>query len=165
MPLRYARFSKSRGDKGSIVFINGQDENLFKYLELFYDLFLEGYSPIYTYDHRGQGLSSHFRLDPKVGYADHKGRELSRHFLPHPRAGYVERFSHYSSDLRTFLNDIVLNDSEVDSGQAVCHRPLHGGNCCGGLSAKAGGAYQKKDSPKRGAYAGRLSGANSSRSV
>ena len=94
IPLRYAKFAKERGEKGSVVFINGLAENLFKYLELFYDLYLQGYSPIYTYDHRGQGLSNRF--------------------LENPLKGYVEDFSHYSKDLETFIQSVVLKDPEVD---------------------------------------------------
>lgn len=101
--LRYAKFAKERGEKGSVVFINGLAENLFKYLELFYDLYLQGYSPIYTYDHRGQGLSNRF--------------------LSNPLAGYVEDFSHYSRDLGTFIHDVVLRDPEVDKNSlfAIAH--------------------------------------------
>ena len=57
--LRYAKFGKGRGKNGSLVFINGKGENLFKYMELFYDFYLQGWSPIYTYDHRNQGFSDH----------------------------------------------------------------------------------------------------------
>ena len=54
--LRYARFGEKRGKEGALVFVSGRAENLFKYIELFYDLHLKGWSPIYTYDHRGQGF-------------------------------------------------------------------------------------------------------------
>ena len=103
IPLYYAKFGRGQGEKGSLVFINGLAENLFKYLELFYDLYLQGYSPIYTYDHRGQGLSNRFLSDPK--------------------AGYVEYFSHYSKDLRIFLHNVVPKDSEVDQDNlfAIAH--------------------------------------------
>ena len=60
--LRYAKFGKGRGKNGSLVFINGKGENLFKYIELFYDFYLQGWSPIYTYDHRNQGFPIVFYL-------------------------------------------------------------------------------------------------------
>ena len=88
--LRYARFGREKGEKGSLVFINGRAENLFKYIELFHELSERGYSPVYTYDHRGQGFSD--RL------------------LPDRRKGHVEDYSHYRKDLRAFV-DLVLKDS------------------------------------------------------
>ncbi len=91
--LRYAKFGKGKGKKGSIVFVNGWAENLFKYTELFYDLHLQGFSPIYTYDHRGQGFSD--RL------------------LPHSRVGYVEDYSFYRKDLKIFIEKI-LKDPELN---------------------------------------------------
>ena len=91
--IRYARFGNQRGEKGSLVFVSGRAENLFKYIELFYDLHQEGWSPIYTYDHRGQGFSS--RLTSKANRAD------------------VENYSHYRKDLKSFMN-LVLKDSLVD---------------------------------------------------
>jgi lysophospholipase len=42
--------------RGTIVIVNGRGESHLKYAELIYDLNHLGYS-IYTYDHRGQGLS------------------------------------------------------------------------------------------------------------
>ena len=91
--LRYVRFGKKKGSEGSLVFVNGRAENLFKYTELFYDLYLKGWSPIYTYDHRGQGFSD--RLSSNVNI------------------GHVEGYSYYRKDLKTFL-DIVKKNSQVD---------------------------------------------------
>ena len=90
--LRYARFGKKRGKEGALVFVNGRAENLFKYIELFYDLHLKGWSPIYTYDHRGQGFSD-------------------RLYSP-SNMGHVEDYSYYRKDLKTFL-DIVKSDPQV----------------------------------------------------
>ena len=90
--LRYARFGSQRGKEGSLVFVNGRAENLFKYIELFYDLHLKGWSPIYTYDHRGQGLSD----------------RMSSYF----NMGHVEDYSYYRKDLKTFL-EIVKSDPQV----------------------------------------------------
>ena len=84
--LRYAKFGKGQGKKGSLVFVNGRAENILKYIELFYDLQNQGWSPIYTYDHRGQGFSE--RL------------------LPDPLTGYVEDYSLYRKDLEAFIQRV-----------------------------------------------------------
>ena len=91
--LAYLKFGEKKGSKGSLIFVNGLGEHLVMYLELFYDLHLEGWSPIYTYDHRGQGLSERI--------------------LPDPHTGYVKDWSFYREDLRTFV-ELVLKDPEVD---------------------------------------------------
>ncbi len=92
--LKYAKFGE-RGSKGSIVFVSGWGENVFKYIELFYDLILFGYSPIYTYDHRGQGFSERIlKTDSTLGY--------------------VESYDNYTKDLNTFIDTIVLQDSEMN---------------------------------------------------
>ena len=56
LPLKYLKFGEKKGSKGSLIFVNGMGENIVMYLELFYDLHLQGWSPIYTYDHRGRGF-------------------------------------------------------------------------------------------------------------
>ena len=56
--LSYAKFGGGQGSNGSIIFVTGKGENHTKYIELFYDLSLQGWSPIYAYDHRGQGFSA-----------------------------------------------------------------------------------------------------------
>ncbi|MDE0151029.1 MAG: alpha/beta fold hydrolase [Bdellovibrionales bacterium] len=93
LTLKYLKFGKRKGSKGSLIFVNGMGENVIMYLELFYDLHLQGWSPIYTYDHRGQGLSDRILSDPHVGY--------------------VEDWSFYKKDLNTFIQ-LVLRDSQVD---------------------------------------------------
>ena len=93
LSLKYLKFGEKRGSKGSLIFVNGLGENVIMYLELFYDLHLQGWSPIYTYDHRGQGLSDRILSDPHVGY--------------------VEDWSFYKKDLGVFVQ-MVLSDSEVD---------------------------------------------------
>ena len=93
LPLKYLKFGENKGSKGSLIFVNGMGENIVMYLELFYDLYLQGWSPIYTYDHRGQGLSDRV--------------------LPDPHVGYVEDWSFYREDLKTFVQ-LVLRDSELD---------------------------------------------------
>ena len=84
LSLKYLKFGEKKGDKGSLIFVNGLGENIVMYLELFYDLHLQGWSPIYTYDHRGQGLSDRI--------------------LPDPHVGYVEDWSFYKEDLNTLFN-------------------------------------------------------------
>jgi len=93
LSLKYLKFGEKKGSKGSLIFVNGMGENVIMYLELFYDLHLRGWSPIYTYDHRGQGLSDRI--------------------LPDPHVGYVEDWSFYREDLNTFIQ-LTLNDPEVD---------------------------------------------------
>ena len=87
--LKYLKFGKKLGPKGSVIFVNGRAENVFKYMELFYDLHIQGWSPVYTYDHRGQGFSDRLLSDPK--------------------AGHVEDYSHYRKDFKTFLQLVALD--------------------------------------------------------
>ena len=94
LSLKSLKFGEQKGDKGSLIFINGFGENVVMYLELFYDLYLQGWSPIYTYDHRGQGLSDRI--------------------LPDLHTGYVEDWSFYKEDLHTFIQ-MVLKDREADN--------------------------------------------------
>ncbi len=97
LTLRRAQFGLKAGEKGALVFINGWAENLLKYMELFYDLNLLGFSPIYTYDHRGQGFSE--RL------------------LPHrPHVSHVESYAHYEKDLDIFIKQVQLYP-EVQKGR------------------------------------------------
>lgn len=53
----------------AIVVVNGRIESVWKYQELFYDLFHQGYD-IYSFDHRGQGLSERLIDDKQMGYVD-----------------------------------------------------------------------------------------------
>ncbi|MCY4512855.1 MAG: alpha/beta hydrolase [Bdellovibrionales bacterium] len=114
--LRYAKFGKGRGKNGSLVFINGKGENVLKYVELFYDFYLQGWSPIYTYDHRYQGLSrnvlSH-SVDPPVTLSPSGEIKSSDQTIPNPPATYVENYSLYREDMEAFIR-VVLNDAEVD---------------------------------------------------
>ena len=91
--IKYLQFGQEKGTRGSIVFVHGLSENIYKYVELFYDLHLQGWSPIYAYDHRGQGLS-----DPT---------------LENTIAHYVEDYSFYRNDLETFI-DLILSDKVVN---------------------------------------------------
>ncbi|GAB2641190.1 alpha/beta fold hydrolase [Vibrio panuliri] len=53
----------------SIVVVNGRIESSYKYQELFYDLFRQGYN-IYSYDHRGQGCSDRLVKNHDIGYVE-----------------------------------------------------------------------------------------------
>ena len=74
-------------EKGLIVVLNGQSEPWLKYAEIFYDLYQQGYS-VYSYDHRGQGLSPHL--------------------APHnPQIGHVDHFIEYVLDLNEFMEKVI----------------------------------------------------------
>ena len=51
----------------AVVVVNGRIECCSKYQELFYDLFQQGYD-VYSFDHRGQGLSERLIDDTEMGY-------------------------------------------------------------------------------------------------
>lgn len=53
----------------AIVVVNGRIECTWKYQELFYDLYQQGYD-IYSYDHRGQGYSDRLIDDKQMGYVE-----------------------------------------------------------------------------------------------
>ena len=71
--------------KGDVVFMTGVMDSFSRNLETIYDLYQKGYS-VYTFDHRGQGLSS--RL------------------APNPQVVHVQNFSDYSDDFSDFMNII-----------------------------------------------------------
>ncbi|MGL6176681.1 MAG: alpha/beta fold hydrolase [Vibrionaceae bacterium] len=83
--LQWCAFEKSTHTK-AIVIVNGRTETQLKYVELFYDLFSQGFD-IYSYDHRGQGLSQ--RL---ISGCD---------------AGHVVFFDDYVDDLEAFFKTVV----------------------------------------------------------
>jgi lysophospholipase len=74
--------------RGTIVVVPGRSESWLKYGEVFFDLYEKGYS-LFSYDHRGQGLSEHF-----VG--------------KNPQIGHIDSFANYTRDLDRFLKEIVL---------------------------------------------------------
>ncbi len=53
----------------AILVINGRIESTWKYQELFFDLFQQGYN-IYSYDHQGQGLSDRLTSNPELGHVE-----------------------------------------------------------------------------------------------
>ncbi len=71
----------------ALLIINGRTETVWKYQELFYHFFQQGYD-IFSFDHRGQGLSDRI--------------------APNPHMGHVERFSHYIDDLESFISFLEL---------------------------------------------------------
>lgn len=60
-------YAKPAAAKASIVLISGRTESILKYQEMFYDLTQQGYA-VFSYDHRGQGLSSRKLSDPQIGH-------------------------------------------------------------------------------------------------
>lgn len=51
----------------AVVIVNGRIESAWKYQELCYDFFSQGFD-VYTYDHRGQGRSERLTDDQHIGY-------------------------------------------------------------------------------------------------
>lgn len=115
LKLRYAKFGKSQGKNGALIFVNGKGENILKYIELFYDLYLQGWSPIYTYDHRGQGFSNRISLDiassSTLSHSPLKG-EVTTHSSS-IKVSYEKDYSLYRKDMETFIQ-LVLNDKLAD---------------------------------------------------
>ena len=72
--------------KGILVMVNGRSESWLKYAPLYRELNRAGYT-VYSYDHRGQGLS------PRLA-------------LGNPQIGYIDDFSAYTSDLGLFLEEV-----------------------------------------------------------
>ncbi|MGO8654096.1 alpha/beta fold hydrolase, partial [Rhizobium ruizarguesonis] len=75
---------------------SGYGESFFKYREIVYDLWQEGYQ-VYILDHRGQGFSERLIRPNKAQELD--PRAVKRvHDL-----GYVENFDDFVDDLKTFV--------------------------------------------------------------
>jgi lysophospholipase len=83
--IAYERFDQDCNEVAIIV-VPGWSEPYLKYAEVIYDLRQHGYC-VYTYDHRGQGLSSH----P----------------LHNSQIGHVDDFDQYVKDLQQFDDKIV----------------------------------------------------------
>lgn len=75
------------GQTKAVVFSQGRNESVLKYKELAYDFYQQGYD-VFLIDHRGQGFST------RLGGDAHRG--------------HVEDFSHYISDLTTFVDSLQL---------------------------------------------------------
>ncbi|MBC7385114.1 MAG: alpha/beta fold hydrolase [Cryobacterium sp.] len=74
--------------RGTVVVLTGRSEPWLKYGEVFYDLHQMGFS-VYSYDHRGQGLSTH----------------LSNR---NPQIGHILRFEDYVDDLALVTRKVIL---------------------------------------------------------
>ena len=83
--------------KGVLVMVNGRSESWPKYAPLYRELNRAGYT-VYSYDHRGQGLS------PRLATGN-------------PQIGYVDDFSAYSRDLGLFLNEVRRREVTGHSGR------------------------------------------------
>jgi lysophospholipase len=83
--------------KGFLVMVNGRSESWLKYVRLYRELNRAGYT-VYSYDHRGQGLS------PRLATGN-------------PQIGYVDDFSAYSRDLGFFLNEVRRREGRGSSGR------------------------------------------------
>jgi len=51
----------------AVVIVNGRIESAWKYQELFYELYHQGFD-VYSFDHRGQGMSERLADDPQIGH-------------------------------------------------------------------------------------------------
>jgi lysophospholipase len=71
---------------GILVMVNGRSESWLKYTPLFRELNRAGYT-VYSYDHRGQGLS------PRLATGN-------------PQVGHIDDFTAYSRDLGLFLEEV-----------------------------------------------------------
>ncbi len=83
--LRYIRPIKATSPTGLLI-LGGRTECIEKYQELFYDLRSFDCS-LYSYDHRGQGLS--------------------QRLLKNPHKGHVNSFSDYVDDLKNFIGSVM----------------------------------------------------------
>ncbi len=85
--IRYGISNSTTGQKkGSVILLNGRSEFLEKYAEVATDLGHRGFD-VFSFDWRGQGLSSRM--------------------LPNRYKGYVDSYDSYLNDLETFVDNIV----------------------------------------------------------
>ena len=119
-PLAYIKFGHTMGEKGSLVFINGKAENILKYIELFYDLYHLGFSPIYAYDHRGQGFSviKTAKLPSEAGPKSEAPNITKTANQPTP----IENYDTYQKDLKAFIA-FTLQDPKINRQKvfAIAH--------------------------------------------
>lgn len=64
VPLHYA-YAIPANAKATIVILNGRTESVLKYQEMYFELTRQGYA-VFSYDHRGQGLSGRLNEDPQL---------------------------------------------------------------------------------------------------
>jgi lysophospholipase len=102
------------GSTKTIVILTGRSEPWLKYGEVFYDLYQKGYS-IYSYDHRGQGLSPHLSS-------------------VNPEIGHVEYAHSYIEDMNTFMMDVVLPSRKANEDLFLLAHSMGGAIAAGYLS-------------------------------
>jgi lysophospholipase len=85
------RFLKHPNEKAAIVIFPGRTESAFKYAEIIYDLYADGYS-FYIMDYRGQGASGRLTGDSQISH--------------------VEDYDDYVADLNVFLHTVVDQHSK-----------------------------------------------------
>lgn len=85
--LYWVSFTKPEHTK-AIMIVNGRSESVLKYQELFWDLFQQGFD-IYSFDHRGQGLSERCYSNKQLGH--------------------VEEFDFYIKDLKKVIGSFNLD--------------------------------------------------------
>ncbi|WP_423839984.1 alpha/beta fold hydrolase [Vibrio mytili] len=81
--------------KKAVLVVNGRIESSWKYQELFYDLYRQGFD-VYSFDHRGQGLSERLLSDSDMGhvydftdYVDDMDEVLKAHNLSHYKHNFI----------------------------------------------------------------------------
>ncbi|MBE3670882.1 lysophospholipase [Vibrio navarrensis] len=102
----------------AVLLVNGRIESSWKYQELLFDFYRQGYD-VYSYDHRGQGLSDRLVQDSDIGHVyefDDYVRDLAsvvqhfalegyqqRHLVSHSMGGaiatrYLQTYPHHPFD-------------------------------------------------------------------
>lgn len=79
--------------KKAIMIVNGRIESVYKYQELFYDLFNQGFD-IFSFDHRGQGLSDRLTENNDIGH--------------------ITDFNEYVLDLDTVTRQLIIPEHYQD---------------------------------------------------
>ncbi|RYU66703.1 alpha/beta fold hydrolase [Aliivibrio finisterrensis] len=90
--LHWVSFT-SPANRKAIMVVNGRIESVYKYQELFYDLFCQGYD-IYSFDHRGQGLSDRLTTNRDIGH--------------------IEEFNDYILDLNSMTQHLIAPEDYQD---------------------------------------------------
>ncbi len=126
--LRVAHWRPSNGPRGSVLLLSGRTEFIEKYHEVISDLLSREYF-VWTFDWRGQGLSSRMLPNRHKGHIDHYQtylndlREALRRSLPsdvpearlvlaHSMGGHVAL--HYAAQFQDWARGLVLSAPMVD---------------------------------------------------
>ncbi|WP_158120112.1 alpha/beta fold hydrolase [Vibrio metoecus] len=102
----------------AVVVVNGRIESAWKYQELCYDLFRQGFD-VYTYDHRGQGLSERLAEDRQIGYV-HEFQDYVADLAGLVEHFHLERYSH-----RFLLAHSMGGAVATRYVQTTPHHPFH----------------------------------------